>query len=137
MPASFGHLEGYGSGYDTYMRSLAIAKDLFRVFDRANLFDPAVAARYRDQVLAPGESKDDSDLGTDFLGRLYTFDASRVAGRVAGPAQTLGGPRHQAACRACHHETVCATASWCGVTGNGPKACSKAQLLEMKGCSHW
>ena len=75
MPASFGHLEGYGSGYYTYMWSLVIAKDLFSAFDRGNMFDPAVAGRYRDRILAQGGQKDAADLVADFLGRPYTFDA--------------------------------------------------------------
>ncbi len=75
MPASFGHLDGYGSGYYTYMWSLVIAKDMFSAFDPANLFDPAVATRYRDTVLAGGGTKDAADLVADFLGRPYGFDA--------------------------------------------------------------
>ena len=73
--ASFGHLGGYSSGYYTYMWSLVIAKDLFSAFDEADLFDPLVAARYRDRVLAPGGAHDAADLVSDFLGRPYTFDA--------------------------------------------------------------
>lgn len=73
--ASFGHLEGYGSGYYTYMWSLVIAKDLFSAFDENDLFAPEVANRYRDRVLAAGGSKDAKDLVEDFLGRAYTFDA--------------------------------------------------------------
>ncbi|NHN54422.1 Zn-dependent oligopeptidase [Calidifontibacter sp. DB0510] len=72
---SFGHLDGYSSGYYTYMWSLVIAKDMFSAFDRADLFDPAVANRYRDTVLAQGGRKDAADLVEDFLGRPYTFDA--------------------------------------------------------------
>jgi len=75
MPASFGHLEGYGSGYYTYMWSLVIAKDMFSAFDRADMFEPGVAGRYRDRVLAPGGQHDAADLVADFLGRPYTFDA--------------------------------------------------------------
>jgi len=75
MPSSFGHLDGYGSGYYTYMWSLVIAKDMFSAFDRADMFDPAVAGRYRDHVLAPGGQRDAADLVQDFLGRPYTFDA--------------------------------------------------------------
>jgi thimet oligopeptidase len=75
MFASFGHLGGYSSAYYTYMWSLVIAKDLFSAFDPENLFDPEVAGRYRDRVLAPGGSKDAADLVADFLGRPYTFDA--------------------------------------------------------------
>jgi len=75
MFAGFGHLSGYSSAYYTYMWSLVIAKDLFSAFDTADLFDPAVAGRYRDRVLAPGGSRDAADLVADFLGRPYTFDA--------------------------------------------------------------
>ena len=75
MACAFGHLEGYSSGYYTYMWSLVIAKDLFSAFDRDNMFDAEVAGRYRDRVLAPGGSKDAADLVADFLGRPYTFDA--------------------------------------------------------------
>ncbi len=72
---SFGHLEGYGSGYYTYMWSLVIAKDLFSAFDSSDLFDTSVAHRYRDRVLAAGGSKDAADLVADFLGRPYSFDS--------------------------------------------------------------
>ncbi|MEQ6898035.1 M3 family metallopeptidase [Microbacterium sp. KR10-403] len=72
---AFGHLDGYSSGYYTYMWSLVIAKDMFSAFDRADLFAPEVAARYRDRVLARGGSGDAADLVADFLGRPYTFDA--------------------------------------------------------------
>ncbi len=73
--AAFGHLEGYGSGYYTYMWSLVIAKDLFSAFDGDDLFDTTVAHRYRDRILAAGGSRDAADLVTDFLGRPYRFDS--------------------------------------------------------------
>jgi thimet oligopeptidase len=72
---SFGHLDGYGSGYYTYMWSLVIAKDLFSAFDPDDLFAPEVATAYRDKVLAPGGSRDAADLVADFLGRPSTCDA--------------------------------------------------------------
>jgi thimet oligopeptidase len=73
--ANFGHLTGYSSAYYTYLWSLVIAKDLFSAFDPAELFDPAIARRYRDLVLAPGGSKDAAQLIREFLGRDYSFDA--------------------------------------------------------------
>jgi thimet oligopeptidase len=73
--AAFGHLGGYSSAYYTYQWSLVIAKDLFSAFDPDDLFDPEVAGRYRDRILAPGGSKDAADLVEDFLGRPFTFDA--------------------------------------------------------------
>ena len=73
--ASFGHLEGYTSGYYTYMWSLVIAKDLYSAFDRDDLFAAVTARRYRDRVLAQGGRHDAADLVEDFLGRPYTIDA--------------------------------------------------------------
>lgn len=73
--ASFGHLAGYTSAYYTYLWSLVIAKDLFSAFDPADLFDPTVAHRYRDLILAPGGSQDAADLVATFLGRPFTFEA--------------------------------------------------------------
>jgi thimet oligopeptidase len=75
FPASFGHLAAYTSAYYTYLWSLVIAKDLFSAFDPENLFDPGVAHRYRDTILAAGGSKDAADLVEDFLGRPFSFDA--------------------------------------------------------------
>jgi thimet oligopeptidase len=73
LPASFGHLVGYSSGYYTYMWSLVIAKDLFSAFDPKDLFDTSVAYRYRDEILAPGGSRDAADLISRFLGRPYSL----------------------------------------------------------------
>jgi len=75
MPCSFGHLDGYSSAYYTYMWSLVIAKDLFSAFDRDHLFEPAVATRYRDEVLVPGGARDAADLVQAFLGRPYGVEA--------------------------------------------------------------
>ncbi|MEO7132501.1 MAG: M3 family metallopeptidase [Dermatophilaceae bacterium] len=75
MQCAFAHLDGYSSGYYTYMWSMVIAKDLFSAFDRADLFDAEVAGAYRDKVLMPGGRHDAADLVADFLGRPYTFDA--------------------------------------------------------------
>jgi thimet oligopeptidase len=73
--AGFGHLDGYSSGYYTYMWSLVIAKDMFSAFDPDDLFAVDVATRYRDRVLVPGGSKDAADLVEDFLGRPFGFDS--------------------------------------------------------------
>ncbi len=75
MHTAFGHLDGYSSGYYTYMWSLVIAKDLFSAFDPGDLFDPEVAGAYRDRVLAQGGRRDAADLVDDFLGRPYTFES--------------------------------------------------------------
>lgn len=75
MHCAFGHLDGYSSGYYTYMWSLVIAKDLFSAFDRDDLFAADVALAYRDKVLARGGREDAADLVADFLGRPYSFDS--------------------------------------------------------------
>jgi len=73
--AAFGHLNGYSSGYYTYMWSLVIAKDMFSAFKKNGLMDHATATKYRDSVLVPGGSKDAAVLVHDFLGRDYGFDS--------------------------------------------------------------
>jgi thimet oligopeptidase len=72
---NFGHLNGYGASYYTYMWSLVIAKDLLTAFKTSGLMDPATDQRYRDRVLGPGGSKDAAMLVRDFLGRDYDFTA--------------------------------------------------------------
>lgn len=72
--ASFGHLHGYSAMYYTYMWSLVIAKDVLSRFG-ADLMDLGIARRWRDEVLAPGGSRDAADLVRAFLGRESRFDA--------------------------------------------------------------
>jgi thimet oligopeptidase len=72
---AFGHLDGYSAVYYTYMWSLVIAKDLFSQFDRTNLLAPAVAQKYRVNILAPGGSKPAAMLVRDFLGRPFELTA--------------------------------------------------------------
>lgn len=75
--ANFGHLNGYSAMYYTYQWSLVIAKDLFSAFEKPGIMDPETAHKYRDTILAPGGSKDASELIKDFLGRDYSFDTYR------------------------------------------------------------
>ncbi|PZU45624.1 MAG: peptidase M3 [Sphingomonas sp.] len=74
---SFGHLNGYSAIYYTYTWSKIIATDLFSLFQAQGLRDPATAARYRQQVLAPGGSKPAAELVQDFLGRPLSLEAYR------------------------------------------------------------
>ena len=73
--ANFGHLDGYSAIYYTYQWSLAIATDMFSEFEANGLRDKATAARYRDNVLAPGSSMPAARLVHNFLGRDWTPDA--------------------------------------------------------------
>lgn len=72
---SFGHLDAYSAVYYTYMWSLAIAKDLFSTFDRADLMAPEVARHYRRSILEAGGSAPAALLVQRFLGRPHGFDA--------------------------------------------------------------
>lgn len=72
---SFGHLDGYSAVYYTYMWSLVIAKDMFSAFNKDNLLDPTIAAKYRKAVLEAGGSKPAARMVEDFLGRPFNFNA--------------------------------------------------------------
>jgi thimet oligopeptidase len=75
LQCAFGHLGGYSAIYYTYMWSLVIAKDMFSAFDESNMFEPTVARKYRDSVLAPGGSKPAAELVEEFLGRPFNNKA--------------------------------------------------------------
>lgn len=75
LHASFGHLEGYSALYYTYMWSLVIARDLFEPFAEADMFDTALAVKYRNTVLEPGGSEDAAVLIRNFVDRDYDFAA--------------------------------------------------------------
>jgi thimet oligopeptidase len=72
---AFTHLNGYSAIYYTYMWSLVIAKDLLTEFQKDGLMNPAVAMKYRKDVLEPGPSAPAGELITKFLGRPYNFKA--------------------------------------------------------------
>lgn len=73
--ANFGHLNGYSSNYYTYQWSLAIATDLFSVFEKAGMRNKDIARQYREKVLGAAGSKPAKDFVADFLGREFTPDA--------------------------------------------------------------
>jgi thimet oligopeptidase len=94
MQCSFGHLDGYSAVYYTYEWSLVIAKDMFSAFNKDDLMDPAIAKRYKDEVLRPGGSRPARESVKAFLGRDYdfkAFDEWLAAGRTPSappPADT-------------------------------------------------
>lgn len=73
--ASFGHLEGYGSSYYTYMWSLSLSEDIFTRFQHDGLLNQDTAMAYRKSVLDPGGTVDAIDMVRHFLGREPSFDA--------------------------------------------------------------
>ncbi len=73
--ASFGHLmSGYDAGYYGYLWSLVYAQDMFSVFQKGGLDNPAVGMRYRKQILVPGGSVEPDVLLKRFLGREVSVE---------------------------------------------------------------
>ena len=74
--ASFDHLMGgYDAGYYGYLWAKVYAQDMFSVFQEQGVMNPTLGRRYREQILEPGSSRDESDLLKTFLGRAPREDA--------------------------------------------------------------
>ena len=73
--ASFGHLVGYAAGYYGYLWSKVYADDMFSVFKRHGIFDPTTGRRFREGILAKGDTVPPMDLMVSFLGRQPKMDA--------------------------------------------------------------
>lgn len=68
--ASFGHLmSGYDAGYYGYQWAKVYGDDMFSVFADEGVLSPDVGARYRNEVLARGYSRDAIEHLRAFLGR--------------------------------------------------------------------
>ena len=73
--AAFGHLNGYGASYYGYMWSKVYAEDMFSVFEKTGILNPATGKRYRDIILAKGGSSDEFELVKQFLNRQPNQEA--------------------------------------------------------------
>ena len=75
----FGHVfagEGYSAGYYSYMWSEVLDADAFNAFEETgDAFDPALAARLKENIYAAGGSKDPEELYIAFRGKMPTPDA--------------------------------------------------------------
>jgi thimet oligopeptidase len=69
MQTAFGHLNGYGASYYSYMWSKVYAEDMFSVFEKNGIMDAKTGMRYRNIILAKGGSVDEFDMVKQFLGR--------------------------------------------------------------------
>jgi thimet oligopeptidase len=68
--AGFGHLMGgYEAGYYSYLWAKVYAQDMFTAFKKGGLENPAVGARYRNDILAPARSLEPDVEVRNFLGR--------------------------------------------------------------------
>ncbi len=74
--AYFGHLTGYDAGYYGYAWADAIAADLATAFEKApdGYFDEATGMRLRNEIYAPGDSRDVDESIEKFLGRKRSID---------------------------------------------------------------
>ena len=74
--AYFGHLMHYDAGYYGYAWADAIAADMASVFEHApdGYFDQAAGRRLRDEIYAPGNSRDVNVSIEKFLGRPRSID---------------------------------------------------------------
>jgi len=72
----FGHLMGYDAGYYGYAWADAIAADMETAFKNApkGFYDRKVGRRLRDEIYAPGGSRDVEDSIRIFLGRERSID---------------------------------------------------------------
>ena len=69
--AFFGHLMGYDAGYYGYAWADAISADMATVFEESaqGYADVKVGRRLRDEIYAPGSSRDVNISISKFLGR--------------------------------------------------------------------
>lgn len=74
--AYFGHIIGYGAGYYGYAWADAIAADMATVFENApdKYFDRNAGMKLRNEIYAPGDSRDVNVSIRDFLGRPRSLE---------------------------------------------------------------
>ncbi|TRM63928.1 hypothetical protein BD626DRAFT_547704 [Schizophyllum amplum] len=83
---TFGHITGgYDAGYYGYTYSLVFAADMYATIFKADPLDPARGKKYRDCILKPGGSREETDSLKEFLGRPSNSDAflKELFGEVA------------------------------------------------------
>lgn len=71
FPHAFSHIfaGGYAAGYYSYKWAEVLAADAWSAFKEQGIFDPAVATRFRTEILEIGGTRRISDAFTTFRGR--------------------------------------------------------------------
>ncbi|HET7001513.1 MAG TPA: M3 family metallopeptidase [Puia sp.] len=75
MIAAFNHLNVYGANYYGYLWSRVFAQDIFSVFEKNGVMDPATGERYRKEILEVAGSQQEMDLLRHFLNREPNSEA--------------------------------------------------------------
>ena len=77
LPHSFAHIfaGGYAAGYYSYKWAEVLAADAFSAFEESGIFDRETAARFREEILEVGGSRDIMEAYIAFRGRKPTLDA--------------------------------------------------------------
>ena len=77
LPHSFAHIfaGGYAAGYYSYKWAEVLAADAFSAFEESGIFDRDTAARFRQEILEVGGSRDIMEAYIAFRGRKPTLDA--------------------------------------------------------------
>jgi thimet oligopeptidase len=75
MIAAFTHLSGYGANYYGYLWSRVFAQDIFSVFEKNGVMDPATGERYRKEILEVAGSEQEMDMLRKFIGREPNSEA--------------------------------------------------------------
>lgn len=90
----FGHLfqsDSYSAGYYSYLWSEVMDADTWEMFEASgNVFNPEIAQRMRDIILAPGNSTDRAEAYRQFRGRDPDPDALLRARGFPAPAMASG-----------------------------------------------
>lgn len=75
MICGFGHLNSYGANYYGYLWSKVYAEDMFSVFKKNGVMDPATGIRYKKEILEKGGTVPETEMVEKFLGRKSNSDA--------------------------------------------------------------
>ncbi len=77
FPNSFSHVfaGGYAAGYYSYKWAEVLSADAFSLFEEKGVLDPAIGARFRNEILAVGGSRPAMESFKAFRGREPIIDA--------------------------------------------------------------
>ncbi len=92
--AYFGHLAGYDAGYYGYAWADAIAADMATVFEKSpnGFLDKAAGLKLRQEIYAPGGSRDIDLSIHKFLGRDRSIQPFLKTLGIEGKGKAKGGP---------------------------------------------